>query len=358
MIQAITRFVLVAAGLLGGYVTTKVVDWEAQIGLERNYVIFLFVILGAAIGYVFGGIIGRELTTAWRRAEARISELAGVDVVLATVGLLVGLAVAFFASQPLRMLQPVSLSIVVSALLFIVCGYIAVSIALTRRRDFVHIFPKWTPAEMLPEDERLLLLDTSAVIDSRFTTMRDLGFIMGSFRLPRFVLAELHTLADSADDARRARGRRGLDLLTALPDDEQLEMLEIDYPDLAGVDEKLMRLAFDAKATLITVDFNLTQVARVRGIHVLNLNEAAAALRPSFLPGDNVVIKIARPGKETGQGVGYLEDGTMVVVADGRDLIGSDAEVEVTSVLQTPAGRMIFAKPAGGAVTLSAAGEK
>lgn len=344
MIQAITRFVLVAAGLLGGYVVTQVVDWQTELGLERSYVIFLFVILGAAIGYVLGGIVGRELTTAWQRAEARISELSGVDVMLATIGLLVGLAVAFFASQPLRMLEPVSLAVVVSVLLFLVCGNLGMSVALTRRHDFINAFPQWAPADMRPLEERLLLLDTSAVIDGRFNELRELGFLAGAVRVPRYVLGELHTLADSADDARRARGRRGLDLLTALPQENTPEVMEIDYADLTGVDEKLMRLAFDAHATIVTVDFNLTKVARVRGIQVLNLNEAAAALRPNFLPGDSLLLRIAKAGKEAGQGVGYLEDGTMVVVADARARVGAESEVEVTSVLQTSAGRMIFAR--------------
>lgn len=346
MIQAITRFVLVAAGLLGGYVVTQAVDWQTQLGLERSYVIFLFVILGAAIGYVFGGIAGREFATAWHRAETRISELAGVDVLLGTAGLLVGLAVAFFASQPLRLLEPVPLAIALSGLLFVVCGYVGVSVALTRRREFVHVFPAWAPPDLRTEDERLLLLDTSAIIDGRFSDLHALGFISGNVRVPRFVLAELHTLADSADDTRRARGRRGLDLLTALPDGLAPDLMEMDYEDLSAVDEKLMRLAVDAGGSIVTVDFNLSKVARVRGIDVLNLNEAAAALRPTFLPGDSIRLRIAKPGKEAGQGVGYLEDGTMVVVADGREFIGTESDVEVTSVLQTSAGRMVFARAA------------
>lgn len=344
MIQAITRFVLVAAGLLGGYVVTQVVDWQTELGLERSYVIFLFVILGAAIGYVLGGIAGREITIVWRRTEARIAELAGVDVILATVGLLVGLVVAFFLSQPLRLLQPTSLSIIVSALVFVVCAYIGVGIALTRRREFLRAFPHWAPPEMRSSEDRILVLDTSAIIDGRFTDLAELGFIVGTIRVPRFVLGELHTLADSADDTRRARGRRGLDLLTAVPEGRTPEVFEVDYSDLSAVDEKLMRLAVDANVTLLTVDFNLTKVARVRGIDVLNLNEAAAALRPNFLPGDTIRLRVAKPGKESGQGVGYLEDGTMVVVSDGRDSIGSESSVEVTSVLQTSAGRMIFAR--------------
>jgi len=346
MIQAFTRFVFVAAGLLGGWVLTTFVDWQAQLGLAPDYVIFLFVILGAGIGFVVGGIVGRELTTAWQRVQSRLSELAGADIVLGTVGLVVGLLVAFLATQPLRLLEPAPLALAISVLMSIVAGYLGVGVALTRRREFIAMFPKFAPAEMLPVNERLIVADTSAIIDARFVEVRRLGLLAGELRVPRFVLAELHTLSDSADDTKRSRGRRGLDLLATLPESDAVQVMEVDYADMAAVDEKLMRLAVDAHASLLTVDYNLTKVARVRGIEVVNLNEIAGALRPSFLPGDQFDLRVSKPGKEAAQGVGYLEDGTMVVVADGRSLVGGEATVEVTSVLQTSAGRMVFARPA------------
>jgi uncharacterized protein YacL len=353
MIQAITRFVFVTAGLLGGYVVTQVVDWSTQFGLEKSYVIFLFVILGASIGFVLGGIVGREFTSAWHRAETWLSELAGVDLVLGTVGLIVGLLGAFLASQPLRLLQPLPLAIGLTVVLFVMAGYMGVKAALTRRREIISVFPGLAPVDMLPAEARMIALDTSAIIDGRFLEMHRLGYLAGKPRVPRFVLSELHTLADSADDGKRTRGRRGLDLLSTLPEEQSISVVEIDYPELAAVDEKLMRLAADSSALLLTVDYNLTKVARVRGIDVLNLNEAAGALRPNFLPGDSLRLHIGKAGKEAGQGVGYLEDGTMVVVADGQGLIGMDADLEVTSVLQTSAGRMIFARPIAGPVEVA-----
>ena len=346
MLQAVIRFLLVSAGLLGGYVVTKAVDWEAQLpGLTQTYVIFLFIILGGAIGYVFGGIMGREAAAAWVRVETRLAEKSAIDLILGTIGLIVGLLVAFLAAQPLRLLQPPGFAIVVMVLLSIVTVYMGVSVALSRRREAASLFPALAPADLIAPSERLVALDTSAVIDGRFVELRRIGLLQGSVRVPRFVLAELQTLADSADDAKRARGRRGLDLLTALPSEDSVEMMEIDYPELPAVDEKLMKLAADANALMVTVDYNLTKVARVRGIDVVNINEAAAAMRPSFLPGDQIHIRIAKSGKEPGQGVGYLEDGTMVVVQEGKQLVGSDADIEVTSVLQTSGGRMIFARP-------------
>ena len=346
MIQAITRFVLVTAGLLGGYATTRLVDWQSQLGLPQYYVIFLFIILGGAIGYLFGGIAGREATSVWQHVENRIRDIASADILLATGGLVTGLLVSLLASQPLRLIKPEWLSISTTVLFMVVVSYFAVSVALSRRRDFATMFPSLAPAELACIEDRMLLLDTSAVIDARFVELYRLGFMPGSLRVPRFVLAELQTLADSSDDTRRARGRRGLDLLAALPAQDGVTVFEADYNDTPLVDEKLMRLAVDAKAGLVTVDYNLAKVARVRGIEVMNLNEAAGALRPNFLPGENVRIRVTKNGKEADQGVGYLEDGTMVVVQSGRGLVGKEADVEVTSVLQTSAGRMIFARPA------------
>ena len=344
MIQAITRFVLVTGGLLGGYAVTRLVDWQNELGLPQYYVIFLFIILGGAIGYVLGGIIGREASVAWQHTEQRIRDMAPSDLLLGTVGLIVGLLVALLASQPLRLIRPEWLSITTTLLLMVTISYLAISVALWKRRDFASLLPALAPNELVPANERTLLLDTSAVIDGRFLDLHRLGFLPGTMRVPRFVLAELQTLADSADDTRRSRGRRGLDLLATLDPDERPAVFEADYADIAAVDEKLMRLAVDARGAVVTVDYNLMKVARVRGLDVLNLNEAAGALRPNYLPGEPIRLRIAKPGKEPGQGVGYLDDGTMVVVQDGRDRVGSEAGVEVTSVLQTSAGRMIFAR--------------
>lgn len=344
MIEAITRVFLVTGGLVGGYAATGLVDWQSELGLPRYYVIFLLIILGGAIGYVLGGIIGRELTAVWRRVEARISDTSPADLLLSTAGLTLGLFIALLASWPLRLVRPAWLATTATILLMIVVSNLFMRAAMTKRRDFSAMFPRLAPPELVTADERTVILDTSAIIDARFVEVRRLGFLPGTVRVPRFVLAELQTLADSADDIRRARGRRGLDLLASLPAEDAVPVFEADYPDTPQVDEKLMRLAVDAKAVMVTVDYNLSKVARVRGIDVVNLNEAASALRPNYIPGEMARIKVVKPGKESDQGVGYLDDGTMVVVQSGKDLIGTEADVEVTSVLQTSAGRMIFAR--------------
>jgi len=349
MITLITRFFFMVAGLLGGYALSQVVDWSSSTGLQPTYVILVFIILGWSIGYVFGGIIGRELTGAWHSAEERLSDIAPTDLILGAVGLLVGLVAAWLVSQPLRLLEPTWLSIVATGALSLLSGYAGVRAALVKRRDFAAALPALGRVDERP-GARLVVLDTSAVIDGRFVALRRLGFVPGDIRVPRFVLGELQTLADSADDSRRARGRRGLDTLDTLSGDDAVLVFETDYADLPGVDAKLMRLAAETDGVIITVDYNLTKVARVRGIDVLNLNEVATALKPGFLPGDALHITVVKAGKEADQGVGYLEDGTMVVVADGRGSVGKDVDVEVTSVLQTSAGRMIFSRASAGPV--------
>jgi uncharacterized protein YacL len=188
------------------------------------------------------------------------------------------------------------------------------------------------------------LIDTSVIVDGRVIEIVESGFLEGPLVVPRFVLAELHLIADSADPMKRARGRRGLDVLAKLGELTALEISETDYRDSGGVDAKLVRLARERRAKLVTNDYNLNRVAHVEGVEVLNINELAAAVKPVVLPGEELHVTIVRDGKEAHQGVGYLDDGTMIVVENGRRLMGEDTDVQVTSVLQTVAGRMIFAK--------------
>lgn len=346
MVVHITRFVFVAAGALGGFAVSRLIDWSDQIGYPPYIVIFIFIILGLSIGYVLGGVFGRELTTAYLRAEERLRQTAPFDLVLGIAGLIFGLLIAWLASAPLRFIEPIWLSAFATMLLFLMLGSLGVRIAFVKKVDFARAMPVLGDIDAACEDGELKMLDTSAIIDGRFSALRDLGLLEGEIRVPRFVLGELHTLSDSADDTRRARGRRGLDLLSRLRDDDsgRFEVYEADYPDIPDVDNKLLRLATETGGTVLTVDHNLTSVARVRGVAVLNLNEVASAMRPNYLPGEHIRLRITKEGKEPAQGVGYLEDGTMVVVADGRDHVGSEADVEVTSVLQTSAGRMIFSR--------------
>jgi uncharacterized protein YacL len=191
------------------------------------------------------------------------------------------------------------------------------------------------------------LVDTSVIIDGRLAEICDTGFLEGTFIIPRFVLQELQYIADSADDLRRARGRRGLDILKQLQAPESKVKVEVVEDDPAGardVDSKLVRLALTFNAKIITNDLNLNKVAQIEGVEVLNINDLANALKPAVLPDETMEVRIVKEGKEAMQGVGYLDDGTMVVVDGGKEHLGRQVKLVVTSVLQTTAGRMIFGR--------------
>lgn len=346
MIVQLARVILVTAGALGGFAVSQQVDWTAGTGYSETFVIVVFIILGASIGYILGGIVGREFNAACRTISARMSEMDTPALLLGAVGLLVGLLVAFILSSALlRYIErPLWLGFAATALLFMMCAYAGVALFMLPARDGTLSLgiPGGTAVDTRPPK----LLDTSAVIDGRFADLASAGILEGPLRVPRFVLIELQTLADSADDGRRARGRRGLDLLTSLSAAENaVQVLEADYPEIPTVDAKLVRLALTSGGVILTVDHNLTKVARVEGAAVVNIHEVADALKPALLPGDSLRIEVAKVGKERGQGVGYLGDGTMVVIADGEASIGTEVDVRVTTVLQTAGGRMVFAKP-------------
>ncbi|PKQ36710.1 MAG: hypothetical protein CVT59_11470 [Actinobacteria bacterium HGW-Actinobacteria-1] len=344
MIVQLARMVLLTAGALGGFAVSRLADWSNQTGFSPQLVIFILIILGASMGYLLGSIIGRELTEQYRRIEQQIQDFDTTDLLLGAVGLVFGLVISFLVSNPLRLLQPAWLGFLAIVLVYGLVSYGSTQLFMTKRRDVQRRFGGTFAGPALPE-QPMKFLDTSAVIDGRFQQLVEAGILEGTLVVPRFVLVELQTLADSADDLRRARGRRGLDLLTTLSlGANAIQVFEADFPDTPTVDAKLVRLAASSGGSIVTVDHNLTQVARVEGAHVLNINEVASAVRPLFIPGDAIQILVVKAGKEPGQGVGYLEDGTMVVIADGREAVGSERAVEVTSVLQTSAGRMIFAK--------------
>ena len=190
------------------------------------------------------------------------------------------------------------------------------------------------------------VLDTSAIIDGRIADICETGFLEGPILIPQFVLRELQYIADMTDPLRRARGRRGLDVLDRLQKHSKapIRIIDEDYPEIKEVDQKLIELSRRKGAKIVTNDYNLNKVARLHGIEVLNVNELAQALRPVVLPGESLKVHVIREGKEPDQGVGYLEDGTMVVVEEGKKLIGQEVEITVTSVLQTSSGRIIFGK--------------
>lgn len=226
-----------------------------------------------------------------------------------------------------------------------VFGYIGYSIGLEWGKELVHL-PVFRNTGRGDSPKRKIL-DTSVIIDGRIPDICDAGFIDGILVAPQFILNELQHIADSSDPLKRARGRRGLDILNRLQKSPQvtIEITDKDFPKIKEVDSKLIALAKDIEADVLTNDFNLNKIAQIQGVNVLNINQLANAVKPIVLPGESLTVNITKQGKERGQGVAYLEDGTMVVVEQGESMLNKGAEVVVTSILQTPAGRMIFATP-------------
>ncbi|MEB3252071.1 MAG: PIN/TRAM domain-containing protein [Cyanobacteriota bacterium] len=315
---------------------------------------------------VFGGLIGTGLglvtQTSYRRLERQIKELPPDLLLTRAVGLVLGLLIANLMLAPLFLLPIPSefgfikpLTAVMGSVLFAVSG---MNLADTHGRSLLRLISPNTlestlVAEGTLKPSKTKVLDTSCIIDGRIESILATGFLEGQLLVPQFVLQELQQVADAANDQKRSRGRRGLDVLNRLREayPNRLLINAEDYEDISTVDAKLVKLAQELNAILLTNDYNLNKVASFQEVEVLNINDLAQAIRPTYLPGDEMDLKILKEGKDPSQGVGYLNDGTMVVVEEGRDYLGEELAVVVTGALQTSAGRMIFARPKTSVVT-------
>ncbi|MFN2464453.1 MAG: PIN/TRAM domain-containing protein, partial [Candidatus Dormibacteria bacterium] len=303
-------------------------------------------------GAIFG-FFGLEYVTLrpfnWMESKLRSTPLA--DIATATGGLSVGLFLAALVGYFLRTL-PYGLNIVVGAALALLFGYWGLSLGLGRRDEMLALIR----GEALQRSHPTIL-DTSVVIDGRIADIARTGFLTSRLIAPHFMLVELQTVADSSDATRRQRGRRGLailDEMKRLPG-LQLDFLDTDYPDVADVDHKLIRLAKEVHGSILTTDYNLNRVASLEGVTVLNVNDLGNALKSAVIAGEELIVTPLKEGKESNQGVGYLTDGTMVVIEGGRQHLNEQLRVAVTSVIQTAAGRMIFAAVNGGSKVLPGA---
>lgn len=266
-------------------------------------------------------------------------------------GMVVGIFLAYIVGLVLNPLTPSpipeQLRSSLQLILSLVFCYVCISLLMQTKDDFRFIIPY---VEFAPDvkGRKPCILDTSVVIDGRIADVVETQILDGQLIMPKFVIAELQGIADSSDRLRRGRGRRGLDILNRLRNNPKvdIQIFDRDLPEFAGqpVDLRLVALAKHLKGKLVTNDYNLNKVARLQDVEVINLNDLANALKPVFLPGEQVCVRIVKPGEEQGQGVGYLEDGTMVVIEGGRERIGQQVNISVTSVLQTSAGRMVFGK--------------
>ncbi len=370
----------IVARIIGALAAIALVVWSflfdhialLEALLHNNYwwrvgVYGIIALLVASIAFLISPYVS-VIPYRWLRDQIRGA--AASDLVAAVIGLLIGLFISLLLGFPLSYL-PDSLGRILPFVGAVLFGYLGVTVAVLRKNDLAHFFQTSIFSRRNRERDRdeehdkdrhkerdkdrtssptpvtQILLDTSAIIDGRIADISETGFVSASLIVPRFVLNELQHIADSPDAMRRNRGRRGLDMLNRLQKDTSvpIEIIDADVEGVAEVDSKLVKMARTLHCPIITNDFNLNRVAELQGVKVLNINELANAVKPVLLPGEDIEIKIMQDGKELGQGVGYLDDGTMIVVEGGRQYMNTTIEVTVTRVLQTVAGRMIFAHP-------------
>lgn len=306
-------------------------------------------LLGVVLGYILSPLVLRLIWKVIQRMETGLSDFSTQDLLIGTLGLLFGLIIANLIGLAFSKLPIIgAYGPIVFSIIF---GYAGMSIAVRKKTEIVSwagIFrlPKNREKERKKEEFSGKLLDTSSIIDGRIAEICSTGFLEGPLLVPVFVLEELQLIADSSDVLKRNKGRRGLDILKQMQEDNYVEVRIIndDFDDVQGVDSKLIRLGRKINAKVVTNDYNLNKVAALQGVVVLNINDLANALKPARIPGEHMEVLVVKAGKENNQGVGYLDDGTMIVVENGQKYIGSTVPVVVTSVLQTSAGRMIFVK--------------
>lgn len=303
-------------------------------------------IVGLVTGWLFQKSLLGRITNYFRRMPSR-------EMIFKSLGLLFGLAIGALLTSIIRPLLDSyspsrSISFFGAILLPIIGISMVVFSAKCKEINGLLVNPLPNQKNKLgSSSNQFKIVDTSAIIDGRIADLCKTGFLEGILIVPNFVIGELQKIADSADSLRRNRGRRGLDLLNRMQKESQItiKVFDRDYEEVYEVDTKILKLAREMEAKVITNDYNLNKVAELYGVQVLNINDLSNAIKPLVLPGEEMVVHVLRDGKEYGQGIGYLEDGTMIVVEGGKSYIGVDLEILVTSVLQTSAGRMIFAKP-------------
>ena len=353
MVDAIIIIICIVAAINIGFDSLQMLPQDILMQVS-NISALRFTIAGFSA--IIGLGIGVAVQTTYRRLESQVRKTPIEVIITRAIGLAIGLLIANLMLAPMFLLPiPPELSFVKPAIAImgsVMFSYMGISLADTHGRTFLRLINPGSLESILVAEGTLeaissKILDTSCIIDGRIESLLKTGFLEGNIIIPKFVLQELQNLADSSNDQKRIRGRRGLDILNRIQGDfpERIMIRDTNYEDLDTVDAKLVLLTQEISGILLTNDYNLSKVANLQGVSVLNVNDLAKSLRPLYLPGDNLNLKIVKQGKEPEQGIGYLDDGTMVVVDEGHRYVGGEIQVIVTSSLQTSAGRMIFAKP-------------
>ncbi len=307
------------------------------------------IIVGSGLGYVIGGVFGRTLATTADRTEAALREVSADTLLAGALGLVCGVLTGAGIAWPLFFVPDPLIAMPLFGVVVAVLGYLGFRVGAAKRDGVLAMFGSRTGVAPRPGAPVTLpqVVDSSVAIDGRIVDVVRAGFLGGRLIVNQAVLDELQGLADSGDNLRRARGRRGLEVLQTLQREAAVDVEAVDdhHPEIPEVDGKLMRLCLDEGYSLLTLDTNLAKAAAIAGARVLNLHALSLALRPPVVAGEDVTVQLIKAGREPGQGVGYLDDGTMVVVEQGRKLVGQDVKVRVTSVVTTANGRLVFAHP-------------
>ncbi|MDQ0160430.1 PIN/TRAM domain-containing protein [Alkalibacillus salilacus] len=353
--RTIQLFIVVAGGALGYLYSPEV---ASLVGVDESswFIPFIGLVLGAIILFISTFWLVDYIVNLLKVIEEKLVKAPVADLLFGSLGLIVGLVLAFLVNIYLQGLSNPVLSEILPIFVMVILGYLGFQVGFKRRNEFINLLSMNRKESEADEhqanvnqapDVRPKILDTSVIIDGRIADICETHFLEGSIIIPHFVLEELQHIADSSDVLKRNRGRRGLDILNRLQKEVpvDVQIYEGDFEDIQEVDSKLVKLTKVMNGVLVTNDFNLNKVSEFQNVTVLNINDLANAVKPVVLPGEEMNVYVIKAGKEDRQGVAYLDDGTMIVVEEGKNHIGDSLDVIVTSVLQTSAGRMIFAKP-------------
>ena len=341
------RFLLALLGAVAGYQIAERIrlsTFAPNLGQTGKILwLVIFTLVGFVVGWLLGALLWRLIHRGLSRVDEALAKASGAEVVVAIGGVLVGVAIATLVSFALADIPYVGPYLPLP--IYLLAGYFTAYVAAKKHIEILRLLGVRGAFDVLPGITPAKVLDSSAIIDGRILDIVKTGFVEGELLVPRFVVEELQRLADSADPEKRVRGRRGLDFVRRLQNTSgAVRIDDTDYADIDAVDPKLVRFAGEIGGQLLTTDYTLDKVAEIQGVKVLNVNDLANSVKPAVLPGEIIEVKIQREGREQDQGVGYLDDGTMIVVEAGAGLVGSRVKAEVTSVLQSPSGKMIFSR--------------